>query len=78
MTPAIYPSTKVIEAAKDWRVTDKHKSVAHAEITNASTSDPKVVHRLTEAKKTAISKHRLSEQKLRAAVDDLARKGVQP
>lgn len=78
MTPAIYPSTKVIEAAKDWRATDKHKTVAHAEIANANTTDPKVVGQLVEQKKTAISKHRLSEQKLRAAVDDLARKGAQP
>ena len=58
----LYQGTKVIEAAKDWRATDKAKISAPP-----------------AAKDQARSKHRLNEQKLRAAVDQLAPKaGGQP
>lgn len=75
---ALYPTTKIVEAAKDWYTTDQKKTVAHKEIENLVTNDRAVVDRLVKQKKTAISKHRLSEQKLRAAVDELAKKGGQP
>jgi hypothetical protein len=58
----LYQSTKVVEAAKDWRATDKAKIAAPA-----------------AEKDGARKKHRLNEQKLRAAVDKLApQKGGQP
>lgn len=57
----LYQNTKVVEAAKDWRVTDKAKAAAPA-----------------DQKDRARGTHRHSEQKLRAAVDELAKKGGQP
>jgi hypothetical protein len=57
----LYQDTKVVEAAKDWRVTDKAKIAAPA-----------------GGKDQARATHRYSEQKLRAAVDELAKKGGQP
>ena len=57
----LYENTKVVEAAKTWRVTDKAKTGAPAEQTDH-----------------ARGQHRHSEQKLRAAVDELAKKGSQP
>jgi len=57
----LYHSTKVVAAAKDWRVTDKEESSAPPALKD-------------EARK----KHRFSKQKLRAAVDEMAKKGGQP
>jgi hypothetical protein len=54
----LYKTTKVVEAAIDWRGTDKAKIAAPA-----------------GTKDQARGQHRLSEQKLRAAVDELAKKG---
>lgn len=56
-----YQETKVVEAAKGWRATDKAKAAAPA-----------------AEKDQARGQHRHSEQKLRAAVDELAKKGGQP
>ena len=55
---ALYQNTKVVEAAKDWRVTDK-----------AETAAPPA------QKEQARKEHRFNKQKLRAAVDELAKKG---
>ncbi|RFP32442.1 hypothetical protein [Duganella sp. BJB476] len=60
MTTTTYQNTKVVEDAKDWRVTDKKITAAPA------------------AKDQALTEHRHSEQKLRAAVDELAEKVGQP
>jgi hypothetical protein len=59
----LYQNTKVVEAAKDWRVTDKEKIGAPP-----------------AEKDDARKKHRLNEQKLRAAVDRLVpqKQGGQP
>ena len=57
----LYQTTKVVEAAKGWRETDKAKTGAPA-----------------EQKDQARGKHRHSEQKLRAAVDELTKSGGQP
>ena len=57
----LYHSTKIVEAAKGWRATDKAKAGAPA-----------------QKKDQARGQHRHSEQKLRAAVDELAKKGGQP
>lgn len=54
----LYQNSKVVEAAKDWRVTDKAKAAAPA-----------------AEKDQARGQHRHSEQKLRAAVDELTKKG---
>ena len=67
MTTEHYQLTKVVEASKDWRHTDKQKIGA-----SKGGVPP-------EVKAAAISKHRHSEQKLREAVDKLAQKvGAQP
>ncbi len=61
MTTAAYQDTKVVEAAKGWRVTDKAEIAAPP-----------------AAKEQARKEHRFSKQKLRAAVDELAKKGGNP
>lgn len=57
MTTEHYHLTKVAQASKDWRLTDKQKIGASPEV-----------------KQAAISKHRISEQKLREAVDQFEKK----
>lgn len=57
----LYQSTKVVEAAKDWRVADRENIAA-----------------APAAKQRTLGKKRHREQKLRDAVDELAKKAGQP
>lgn len=74
----IYHITKVAAAAKDWRETDKKKTAANAALKNLNARDRSVADRFIEQKDIADAAHQPNVKKLRAAVDELAKKGGQP
>ena len=74
----LYKITKVAAVATEWRETDKQQTAASAALKNLSAKDRSLADRYIEQKDRAVGVHLRSVRKLRAAVDELAKKGGQP